>query len=156
LERTAHRLVGNAGVLVNLAFGAEAVRAVESQGVNLGGKQHLPVAAPRRGFDELRQDRAAHAAAAKLPEHRHPADVAVRQQATGTDRSTALEGERMDALGIVPVELDLDGHALLLDEHRVADAACRRARLLPAHQLDLQPRAKRSIAARKAYGTTRR
>src|SRR5882762_3454863 len=30
LERTAHRLVRNAGVLVNLAFGAEAVRAVES------------------------------------------------------------------------------------------------------------------------------
>ncbi len=53
----------------------------------------------------------------------------------------------MDALGIVLVELDLDGHALLLDEHRVADAACRRARLLPAHQLDLQHGGKSIIAA---------
>ena len=73
--------------------------------------------------------------------------MAVRQQATGADRSAAVEGERMDALGIVLVELDLDGHALLLDEHRVADAACRRARLLPAHQLDLQHGGKSIIAA---------
>jgi len=55
----------------------------------------------------------------------------------GADRAPALGvGDRMHALRVVLVHLDLCRHALLLHEHGKPDASRLRARLLPVAKLD--------------------
>ena len=59
----------------------------------------------------------------------------------------SVERDRVDAMRVVLVELDLARHALLFHEHGEADRRGVRARLLPGHELDAQHRAKSIIAA---------
>ena len=95
------------------------------------------MAAAARLFHQRLQQQRACVLAAPGFEHRHAPDMAVGQQAGGADRLT-VGGmrERVLAMRILVVVLQLQRHALLVHEHRFAYAARLDARLVPVADAD--------------------
>jgi len=87
--------------------------------------------------EECMQHGGAHALPAPGAQHRHSADVAVRQKPPRRDHETGfVEGEGVITRSVPLVELDFLRHALLLDEHREPHAAGLLARIGPAEDSD--------------------
>src|SRR4051812_8671298 len=108
----------------------------------LRGERNAALAPRAGGLDHRYQQSSSDAAPSPRLEHGHPADVAVGKQASSADRFSILDGERVEALGIEFIHLDLPRHALLVHENGKPDRARLRLGMLPAHQLNLQHRAK--------------
>jgi hypothetical protein len=139
--------VPNPGLEVFIAFGNEAVRAIERHGMHLRRKGDLGVPFFRGCFDQFVENRGADAAAAPRLEHRHAPDMAIGQQPARGHRFSLHKHYCVKRERIVLVELDLARHALLFHEHGEADRRGMRARLRPGHELDSQHGAKSIIAA---------
>lgn len=125
----------------------EPVRAVKAERMHLGGQQHFPVAALACGLHKAPQERPADASAAPRLHHRHAADVAVGEKATGADGLVLMKSQSMKALRVHLIHLQLGGHALLLDEYGEADALCLRLGFAPGPELDSQHFPKSIIGA---------
>ena len=112
--------MGNSGFEEWAALRLESVPLVESSGVGLRMQDDLPNAALGGDCEQFAQQRIAHSAASPGRHHRHPADMAVRQQPSGPDRHARGFGEHMGGGFIHAVPLQLEGNALLSDEHVLA------------------------------------
>src|SRR5690349_633976 len=71
--------------------------------------------------------------------------MAVRQQPAGADGLVAVERQGVKAARVHLVHLELGRHALLVDEHREADALRFVLRRAPRHELDSRHVAKSII-----------
>ena len=98
-------------------------------------------------IDQPPQDRPSRPAPAPILNHRHAADVTIGQQPAGGDGASVAVSERVDAVRVVLVHLELWRHALLLDEHGEADALRLALRALPVEQSEFEHRAKSIITA---------
>lgn len=141
-QRARHRAVGNAGVVELLARDDETVRRVERDRVRLRVEPRDLVSSCPGQRDEVLEQRAADALSAPLAEHRHPADVAVGQEAPAADRPSAgVDGERVLALGIDTVPFEFGRHVLLDAEHRDAYMSQGLFIPCPVRRAHLEPRA---------------
>ncbi len=127
------------------------MREVERHGSNLRREHDFALAAAPRSLHERVQERATNALAAPLREHRHAADMAVRQEPARADRALAVESQRMQAFRIHRVHFELGGNPLLLDENGEADRRGVRARLFPVEKLNSQHRRKYNRAMKSLW-----
>lgn len=75
----------NAGIREFLALRDKTVALIEADGMRLCIQLQLAIAAPARTVNQKFKDRAADTAPAPITPHRHPPDVAIRQQPAGAD-----------------------------------------------------------------------
>jgi len=136
--------MGNAGFVEHVAAADEIVARVERHRIELRVEQDARVPARSRFIDQPQQKRAAHATPAPFGEHRHAADVRIRQQPRAANRLTArasCKRVQRRLVGVVPLERF--GYALLDDEHRATDDAQLALRVAPLARLHAEIRAHR-------------
>ena len=96
VETPLHDAVHDAGFLELVAGHDEVISRVERHGADLRVENRAAVPVIPRSIDEKRQQGRADAAAPPGREHRHPADMAVAQQPSATNRpSVDVECECM-------------------------------------------------------------
>jgi len=128
--------MGNAGLEIFPALRFETEAAVERRRLNLCVQYGMLMAGRTRRIEKGLQQRAADALPSPFPEHGHSADMAVREEPSGTDRTTTRFGEDMAAHIIEFVPFHFQWNGLLAHEHLFADCAQRRLVALPVGQPD--------------------
>src|SRR5215471_17602374 len=134
LERAFHPLMANPDLDVLFAARSEAVTRIERLRIAPRIEANTLEARVARNIHQAREHRAAHAAAAPRGDHRHATDACIAEEPSATDRpAVSVERQGMPAYGIVLVELQLERHLLLDDEHLDAQSFKSRTLGLPTH-----------------------
>lgn len=107
LDPAGHLPVGNAGIRKFIAMRNKAVTLIEPDGMRLCIEVQCLIAATARILHQKIQNDAADAASAPFAQDRHPSDMPVRQQSSGTDRlPSGILRQRMhrDRIKFVPLQ----------------------------------------------------
>ncbi len=113
-----HSPVQNAGVRKFVTMHHKSVTFVKSDGMGLGIEVQRGVTALSCVIDKQHQNCTAHAMVAPIPQYRHTADMSVRKQATGADRTPPrIMCQCVQRHGIEFIPLERFRDLLLQDEH---------------------------------------
>lgn len=118
-----HVYMRNPGFEKLLADHAEPQALVERCGMDLGRQHLLAQIAVLRLDDCCLHQRIADFKAAPVLEDRHPANLAILQQAGGADGVVIFHGQEVDGVVVVRIPFQFRRNVLLGDEHGFANPA---------------------------------
>jgi hypothetical protein len=123
LQPERHLPVWNAGIHEFPALGDESRALIKTQRVGLRIEPQYRVAAPASaGHQEIKYG-PAHAAAAPVADHRHASDMAIGQQASGTNGlPLPVARKHVQRYFVRLIPFQRFGHPLFFDEYRAAYA----------------------------------